>query len=276
MKIEIEEIYKNIPVMINSPIEMLEANAPIPIFKGKFVLKDKSREIEIDDGIIQFDWFPSSGATFSGVSHDFIDLIDDLEILIDGACFGRGFLTQVNFESGKSFNIKGVLSQQAITGDKSIPVQKLWFAVPNLREFLGSPVKNTDKGTAICRNRLLLENDSYIITIDKCRNYKELQESLEFKGGYIIQYGGELCSKKKAILFDEIQETFCCLDTFLSFLNGRRTSALFIHGVCDQNIIWRDYSDYFVDPHKNVSSCIIYPKIWTGAKVKKYFVSLAL
>jgi len=259
MGTEIEEIYKDYSEIIESPIEMTEANSPLVIFEGQFTLKSKSQEIVID-GRIQFDWFPDSGASFSGVPN--IDVfetdklfkgIDDFEVLIDGLCFGKGLFTSTSM--GPNFFIRGILSQQAIKGDKSIPVQKLWFAIPNLRDFMGIPVKKVhDKGVYCSKNRLILENDSFKILIDKCYNYKELKQSLESKGGYIIQYAGELYSKKGSILFDEVQDLFHCLDTFLSFLNGRRTAALFIHGMFENETVWCDYTDYYVDTYKSVFS----------------------
>jgi hypothetical protein len=41
---------------------------------------------------------------------------------------------------------------------------------------------------------------------------------------------------------------------YLSFLNGRRTSALFIQGIYEEEIIWCDYTNYVVDSYKYVFS----------------------
>ena len=95
--------------------------------------------------------------------------LDDLE-------FGEGFITNTNIESfsGES-KIKGVLSQQAVSGDKSIAVDKVVFAVPNLREFHGFTVKKiTDNNVSVSKGRLLFENDKYIITLDKSNKYRWL------------------------------------------------------------------------------------------------------
>lgn len=256
MNNKIEEIFKNYPEIIDSPIEMIEANTSIIIYEGQFVIKKDSQEIIID-GVIQFDWFPNSGTSFYGKPHlDTVTLfkifngIDDFDVMLDGLFFGKGLLTNTSF--GNDAFIKGILSQKAIKGDKSIAVQKLRFSIPNLRDFLGISVKRvTDKGVNFSKNRLLLDNDNYTITIDKCYNYEELQQSLESKGGYIIQYAGELVSKKGSIQIDDAKDTLHCLDTFLSFLNGRRTSALFIHGIYENETIWCDYTDYFVDTYKS-------------------------
>lgn len=259
-KKEIEESLKDIPEIIDSPIEMTEANSSIVIYEGQYVIKNDKHEVIIE-GIIQFDWLPDSRAIFSGTSKHYSDEAEifkifteynNFDILLAGLCFGKGFLTNITI--GGNF-VKGTISQKAIKGDKSIAVQKLRFSIPNLRDFHGLPVKRiTDENFSFSRDRIILENDNYTITIDKCHNYKELQESLKSKGGYIIQYGGELKCKKGAILIDDTKEIFSCLDTYLSFLNGRRTSALFIHGIYENETIWCDYTSYFVDTYKSVIS----------------------
>lgn len=178
--------------------------------------------------------------------------------MLDGLCFGKGFFKNVsnNGLEGTSF-IQGVMSQEAIKGDKTIAVQKLIFSIPNLREFHGLPVKliaDKEGGIAFSSNRIILDNDNYTIKIDKSRNYKETQNSLDSKGGYIIQYGGELISKKGDILYEDTKQIFNSLSTFLSFINGRKTSSLFSHGIFENKTIWCDYTAYNVDIYNSAVS----------------------
>lgn len=261
-KNDILEQYKDYPEIIDSPVEMTEANSPIKIFEGEYIIKNKVNEIKVT-GHIYYEWFPNAGAHFSGKplieTSDLFKItngFNSFKIIIDGLEFGQGFITNTNFgSSNNDAYIKGTLSQQAVLGDKSVAVDKLRFSVPNLREFHGLPVKKiTAKNIFSSMNRLRLENDNFIIILDKCHDYKELYKSLEAKGGYIILYGGELTSKKGSISIEDVKDTLHCLDTFLSFLNGRRTSALFIHGVYDNQTIWCDYTNYHTDSFKTVPS----------------------
>ena len=261
-KDELLEMYKDLPEINPISVDMTQANAPIKIYDGVFILKNGLNEIKID-GNIAFDWFPNSGAHFYGKpvldTHELFKISNGLNsftIIIDGLEFGQGFITNTNFGSfnNDSF-IKGTLSQQAVLGDKSISVNKILFSIPNLREFHGLPVKSiTERNFSISMNRLMFEDDNYVITIDKCNDYKDRKNSLEEKGGYIVLYAGELTCKKGSISHSDTQEVFHCLDTFLSFLNGRRTSALFIKGIHDNEVVWCDYTYYFTDPYKAVQS----------------------
>jgi len=256
------EGFKDIPEIIESCIEMTEANSPIKIYEGEYLLKDDTEEIKVN-GIITFDWVANSGSHFSGQAtlersqyKAFSDSHSLYKIIINGLEFGKGFITKNSF--GTNFEgsfIKGKLSQQAVFGDKSIAVEKIIFSIPNLRELHGLPVKKvTSKSISTSMNRLRLENDNYIISIDKCYDFKKRQESLEEKGGYIILYYGELTSKKGSLKLEDTKEVFHCLDTFLTFINGRRTSAMFLQGIYETEVIWCDYTDYFVDPYKVVQS----------------------
>lgn len=259
---EILDLHKDIPEMIAVSVNMTEANSSIKIYEGEYIIKDDQNEIKVT-GNIYFDWFPNSGAHFYGKPLvDTIDLFkitngaNSFSIIVDGLEFGKGFITNTNIGSlnNDSF-IKGTLSQQAVLGDKSIAVYKIRFSIPNLREFHGLPVKQiTEKNFSTSRNRLRFENDNYVITIDKCYDYKERQKSLEEKGGYIILYAGELTSKKGPLSHADTKDIFHCLSTFLTFLNGRRTSALFIQGVHDNKSVWYDYTNYFVDNSKSVQT----------------------
>jgi len=259
---DIQEQCKDYPEIIDSSIEMNEVNSSIKIFEGEYIIKDNSKEIKVL-GNIYYDWFPNSGAHFAGKplvdTFDLFGITDGLnsyKIIIDGLEFGQGFITTANFGgiNDDSF-IKGVLSKQAILGDYSIAVDTLKFSIPNLREFNGTVVKKIiDENIFISTSRMRLENDNYVITIDKCYDYKERNNFLKEKGGFVILYGGELTSKKGSMTFEGMKDVFHCLNVFLTFLNGRRTSALFIQGVFNNQVIWCDYTNYFVDNYKAVQT----------------------
>ena len=159
-----------------------------------------------------------------------------------------GFITRLN-----SDGLKGTISDHAIMGDSSISVDKIKFSIPNLYEIhRGTLIKRTNLHTQ--PDRLILEDDIYIITIDKCSNYKERMEALDEYSGYYIQYNGEITIKKGVMTHTNIKELFSCLNTFLTFLNGKKTSSLFIHGIFEEKIIWTDFTPYMVDLHINVLS----------------------
>ena len=106
-----------------------------------------------------------------------------------------------------------------------------------------------------CTNRIKLENDEFIIKIDKNLNYKEQFHSLKYRGGYITLYSGEIVAKKKRdIDYSTISNLIPCLSKFLSFLNGRRTAPLFFQGIHDEEVIWSSFTGYLVDQYKEVET----------------------
>lgn len=247
---------KDYPEIIESEIKMTDSNQSLTIYEGEYCLKKDSIEIKVE-GRVQFDWLPNSGSYFSGIVLDNISSeIDhgDYEVMIHDLKFGVGFLTMIKENFGESTEIKGRISKEAIYGDESIAVDKVVFSVVNLRDFFGLPVKKTtSKAISHMRGRLSFKTNKYDINIDKCYDYKYKKDNLDCKGGYMILYYGEIISKKGSIKLKEIQNIFHCLSSFLTFLNGRRTSALFAQGIHLGEIKWCDYTSYYVDESKDLT-----------------------
>ncbi|KOP38059.1 hypothetical protein DBB36_20050 [Flavobacterium sp. WLB] len=253
---EINEILKNYDEIIESPLNMLEANSFIKIYEGEFTISSDEIKIVVV-GTIQYDWFPNSGANFRAKIVDKIDILklynNSLHIFIDGLEFGEGLITNVTLNN--SIFIKGTLSQRAILGDQSIAVEKIVFSIPNMREFSGINIKKATRDkTWTGANRLKFENDKYLILIDKKLNYDNLKKELNEKGGYLILYDGELTCKKGSISYEDTKDILYCLDTFMTFINGRRTSAIFIHGIHDGAVIWQDFTNYDIDIYEFAQS----------------------
>ena len=259
MNKEIEEFFKDIPEIIVSPINMAEPNQPISIYEGDFRLKQGKAEYVIN-GVIKFEWFPHSSAKFSGIiktsSFDIIKAFqsnEKFELILDNLNFGNCFIS--NYSISSNVELEGTLIENAIKGDKTIPISKIIFAIPNLKYFRGLPVKQTSsKGITAHRSRLIFESEDYVITIDKCVDFEAKNKFLSAKGGYILLYEGELIKKKGNLTFDNSKDLLLCFSTFLSFLNGRRVSPLFRQGIFKDKEIWTDYTGYFVDQYKSVYS----------------------
>ncbi|MFV7235328.1 hypothetical protein [Flavobacterium sp. ZB4R12] len=255
----ISELMSGTDDILESPIQMEIANQSIRIFEGEFSIKDDKQEIKIN-GKIEYNWLPHKGVVFSGktveCSETIIKIINTIEyfdVIFNGNNLGIGFISQFSIDN--EIKIKGEFQHSTIIGDKTVAVDKLKFCVPNFREFLGMPVKRiTETNRTTYKNRIILDNDKYSIVIDKCADYKKSINSLNESGGYFILYSGELKVKKGTLTFQNSREILHCLNVFLSFLNGRRTSTLFIHGIHEEDTIWVDYSNYYVDTYDTLPS----------------------
>jgi hypothetical protein len=250
------------PEIIEGSINMSEPNDVIVIFEGEYVLRHELGDF-IVNGKITFNWLPRNGSQFSGLitinPKNLSQILQDrktVKIIIDGLEFGEGHISDSEFGTSDTPSIiSGMIVQCAVLGDRSISVEKLKFSILNLRDFHGHAVKRiTETMISTLNNRLLFENDDYTITLDKCYDYKQRSNLLDKKGGYLIQYNGELISKKGQIQYEDLKDVFHSFSTFLTFLNGRRSSALFIQGIFDAQILWCDYSNYFVDIYTTVQS----------------------
>lgn len=248
-----KNFFEEIDEMINFPIVMNEANEKIEIHDGEFILKNENEEFKIN-GNVSFVWFPNKGVVFKGVIEDneqikLIRLRHEYNLILNDFDCGKVFITK--HIMGVDYQIVGRSISDFIVGDKSIAVEKIKFSLPNFKDYQGDIIKKTlSNGYSTCHGRLILENDKYIITIDKLHNLKDLKDSVEEKGGYIITHVGEIIPKKRNIEYLESIDLLNCLNNFLSFLNGKRVSALFTHGIYEDDKIWVDYSSKKIDTNE--------------------------
>ena len=239
---------------INELAKMENPNDIIVIYEGTFQLIAGDVIIKVK-GSLTFEWFPSIGTRFTGNV-----IVDEdkekrsvqfrvYDLIIDGLTIGKCFVSVII--SSEQLYIEGAMKGITVTGDKTVAVQKVTFAIANLKEFYGITVQ-TESG--YINGRLLLDSEEYSIIIDKRTDYSERYFLLRNKGGYLTLYTGEITSKKGAVTQSNIHEQLILLSSFLNFLNGRRCSPIFRTGVFEDDIIWCDYTAYHVDQFKFVKS----------------------
>lgn len=269
----------DIPDIIEPLTVMKEPNEKILVYEGDFRLHNDKVNIFVS-GRLYFEWFPSIGVRFTGkTARNEIEILElsqnsnSYELIIDDLVFGECRIDTASIMNhGDPAAIEGLVQKTAVKGDRSIAVEKIHFALPNLRNIHGDPVrKRTEKGTSNSVNRIRLENDDYLILIDKAIDYRDLQKALSERGGYLLQFHGELTGKKGPVLYAKVQEILSCLNTFLSFVNGRRTSTLFVSGVHEEKIVWTDLTPGLVDTAKYVSSWADVPFIRLNDIWKKFY-----
>lgn len=256
-------LFEEIPYIIEPSINMESPNTPFLIFKGSYTLQVDSKSFLVE-GEITFNWVTDMSVKFSGIiilnGYNEDSLISKvLKIYIENEYFGDGFITNISTKTAnspsKSIYICGTMTKDAIIGQKSLNIDKVRFSIPNLREIYGKPVKTNSK--EITSNRLTLNYNNTPIFIDKCSNYTKKKELLSEYGGYIILYGGELVCTNGTISIKEVNDIFCCLDTFLTFINGQKTATQFLQGMLQETTIWNDYTPKQNNPYQSgISSWI--------------------
>lgn len=258
--------YNDIPGMLSFFIEMKYPNEDILIYEGEFILQGKEK-IQLV-GKIQFKWFPLPKVYFEGISEKpnmkvFPNLVNQLfKIEIDDFDLGNFIVNkeQVVVTAKESYiKVEGIANSDIIFGESTLTASSIRFDIPNLRYLGGSEV--LDRENSKWGSRIKICTDEYEIFIDRL-NDKESKKNLEKTGGFFNTYTGQIKKiKGQSISIDEARKVLLGLNYFISLLNGRRTSALFIRGMHEDEALWTDYSSYIVDRYKYVQS-------WTGELIE--------
>lgn len=254
------EAYKKYPLIIDLHIQMDQPNDILPLYAGVFKLKRQYHEIEVD-GNLFFQWLPSPSCRFKGIATNINkstfellpDLLEDWELIVDGLEFSYCCVTGSDLDGSKT--VEGRCSGITIKGDRSIPVTKVYFAIPNFKELFGLTVREEKADRlSLHNNRWVLTSDKYKISFDHLPEYKERQEQLKSIGGYQLLYACRLDVLKGSFTFADQKKIVFLLNTFLSFINGRKTSALLIKGMHQEEVIYEDFTNYIVDTYKHVET----------------------
>ncbi|MCI1187616.1 hypothetical protein MON38_09305 [Hymenobacter sp. DH14] len=255
----------NIPDRVKSLSLMSEPNQSLLIHKGEFILVYGDDQI-VMNGEINYNWFPIANARFSGIAsfenNDRNEEVIKLKLfqkgikfnlMIDNLLFSQCRFTSISI--GSQTVLEGISESISVRGDRSIIVNEVLFSVANMRDFHGSPIKGTDTGEhTVSFGRIEFDTPDFTILLDKSFNHDTILKLLQSKGGYAILYNGSLIPKKNGITFNEASDLFHCFSNFLSLINGRRCSAIFKHGIYENQVIWSDFTNYNVDSYKRVTS----------------------
>ncbi len=281
------ERYDDIPDRSKAPVLMENPNDQIKIYSGDFTLQGVDKVYSVS-GEIYFTWFPDMGVKFkcSFINKPNVnfDLTGEYTLLIEKKEFGKVSLTDFNL-SNKSTCSGG--SRRFIWGDSTIAVREVSFAIPNMREFFGEPVKElTGTRMQMDRSRLTLKDKSFLVHLDRFFDFKLRHEKLGEHGGYLITYAGRIIKQKGSISLSELHNWQDRFHHFLYFLNGRRVAPMFYTGVFEDTKVWTDYSGYTTDTYKYVpcwSEIMVikdlpqlwksYNKIWQDKHDKDFLIT---
>ncbi|WP_133256904.1 hypothetical protein [Hymenobacter edaphi] len=226
---------------------MASPNEAISIYKGLFQLANLTGTATLN-GQIYFKWLPDAMVRFEGIhqhhEHDNPDHIaffnhdEKTDIIINGLLFGKGFINQVNIS--KDTTIKGIIPGQAVIGEGNIPVDSVHFSIANFRR--------------LATTELIFTYEDWSISIKESKNFKDKEDNLNDQGGYFILHNGTITNKRNPVKLSEIQDLVHSFSTYLTFINGRRCSLLFLNGVFNNEIIWQDFTPRFTDQYKPVFS----------------------
>ena len=251
---------ENYPEHIEPKINMNEPNEEIQICEGAFILKNDILEIEIKGKVI-YKWFPEKGDEFIGdLTSNIrgfrkINALDYYQFIYNNLIIGEVFISKSVSVNSNQVCLKGIFTKNLLLGNKQINVDEVFFAIPNLKNIRGEFINfNNKKG--ISDTRLRLENNSYLLNIDKTLDFQNRLDKLQLNGGFLTLYSGVLKSKKDNISIEESKCFFEIFDLFITFFMGRRVSSIFHAGFLEGEKKWSEFSNKNIDTYKK-------PESWT-------------
>ena len=158
----------DIPEALEEHINMTSPNESIPVYTGEMKLKSGDTYF-LGSGEILMTWQPSISMLFN-ISLDDVDPIanhvlfdeDSSELILENQEPYPCFITRIT--SGSNI-VEGILIKMPFFGDKSIGVESVYFAIPNLKSFLGDAViKEINGGLTRSSRRILLNYKKYEIS----------------------------------------------------------------------------------------------------------------
>lgn len=284
-----DEVFAGTPERIVPSIAMQEPNEVLDIYQGEFELVDDVRRATFT-GTIRYHWFPSNAVRFTG------ELLSDpgkvmkgnimqsLQLYQQGLLLGEALVNRRTL--GDKQEISGICPK-VFLGDRSIAASEILFSLPNFPDFLGTSLQIPEQGRSYL-GRLHFEDDKYVILLDKTEDYSDRKRKLEESGGYLIQYGGKITSKKGAIRAEDLEELLYRFHIFLCFVGGKKSSLCFLKGIHEGESLWTDYTGYkndlygYVESWSNALSAFNLNPLWQRftelwkVPENKHFLELAI
>lgn len=242
--------------------EMNQANSPIEIYEGEYTLI-KGDNNYIISGKIKFVWFPTPQLIFEGEfqtsSLNFKGIRNHYSINFEGKSITNCKITSGTLNRDEFFTTCRGVATNPVIGDKSIAISNARFSLINLRDIRTTLLvqEEFEKGSYNISERIELVDSKFKISIDRRFKYSERKKLLEENGGYLILYNGLVEPLKTSpLVHNDLIKLSTKLSYFLSFLDGRRCSPIFIKGEHNDEIIWEDYTYYENDSHKAAFSWV--------------------
>ena len=254
----LESLFKQFPPAL-IPIYLTgEPNQPIQLYQGSLKITQEGTVYE-GNGTVFFEWLPSPDVKFLFSTSNNESLIQ-LEV-------GKGNLNLLEIQAYAEVWISSIPpiyfdhQDRDISGNLNKPVilslgqnlSHILFHLTKFHEFSGMAISTPRQ---IWRGRLILEAESWYISIDRLENFGDIMKSLKSKGGYAITHVGTLeRSDKKPFTTEEADDVLEALHWFLSFSRGFRTSPILLVGYDNSGEkVWEKCTYYTTSPWRSVHS----------------------
>jgi hypothetical protein len=244
----LDSLSEQIPPAIRPIYLTEEPNQPIQLYQGSLEIT-QGETVVTGTGSILFEWFPSLDVKFelSNPNHFFfifnldkasLKLLDLTTPVSTGAFI---------YKKSDSF-ISGTLDNPFILDSKE-RLSSLLFHLTNFRDFQGNGVSTAlSNKRHFWHGRVVLEAESWSVTIDTLESFRDIKESLKSQGGYAVTHVGKLeGSTQGTFTAEEADDFLTALYFFFSFSRGLRTPPILPIGYnISEEKVWEKWTCNYI------------------------------
>lgn len=241
------DVFRDMPLRLDSKFSDHKCNEPIVIYEGDFRLELDNHVCYII-GEIFLQWLPYPNIILHVSDCNEDSTIDFLTlttiygwftVYYDDIAIAKAIRKDMSIgtKNRLSYLLKECVEYQDIC-----KVDKVSFIIPNLRSFHGETVRDNPDQYSASKSRLKLQGDDHTVTLDKRKDHKHTMKDCQNITGYGLSFDG-------MIEFDEpkdyeyVMDFIWKLSVYLTFLNGKRTTAFHIEGWAGKNRVFLNFRE---------------------------------
>lgn len=253
-----EDLFKDMPLRLDSKFSDHKCNEPIVIYEGDFRLELDSHVCYIT-GKIFLQWLPSPNIILHVSDYkedstiDFLTLTsinDWFTVYYNDIAIAKAIRKDMSIgtENRLSYLLKECVEYQNIC-----KVDKVSFIVPNFRSFHGESVRDKPDQYSASKARLKLQGDDHTVKLDKRKDHQQTNKDCQDTAGYGLSYEG-MIEFEEPKDYENVMDCIWKLGVYLTFLNGRRTGAFHIEGWAGENRVFLNFREPNVSRSEVVKS----------------------
>ncbi|NJM00762.1 MAG: hypothetical protein HC924_19260 [Synechococcaceae cyanobacterium SM2_3_2] len=259
-----------LPVAIDPIYRTLYPNQDIDILITDVYVQIRDREELIGDCQIYLSWLHTPKVKIAGKTsiHSMLSIGEyKLRLSFLQKKQEYSLLVTNTHRSDEGLQFQGSIKDLTFVHNEADDLSYVIFHVPNFSDFQGTWI--TSNGRDGWNGRVILEDEEWLITIDKTKEFKGLDKSIRESGGYAITHVGKI-EKKDGTQFsiDKADDLLNCLHYFFSFVRCGWSSPILVVGFDEHNVkSWEDHKISNLDSGQNILSWFNH----TGSSLENLF-----
>lgn len=273
---QIEQMASRLPTALDSPLDALSCNDPIPIYSGLLTLNSDEWE-GTGSGEVIFRWLPEPRVVFQGcfASVALLETLSNAVLQIDDFEPARSELVSINIRDGiHACRLGGVLLDSLCPRLPEEGSKQFNFFLANFVPYIGTRVRSCRNPLSVGSRRWTLKADEWDVVIDLVEPSGKVMDSLKLNGGFGITHIGRVSRNNHAhTTAEDYNQISRVLRYYLGFCRGFWVGPMlpFVENL-NKKLFY--YSSYRLTPWQSVGSWFPRQKPLEAGKSFKQFVRL--